>query len=125
MHVCSYVWVWKEFSYSEIKNERLELSTFYRTGLNKGKDITTLGNELMNIQAYIKIQLFSYSESIDVVYNIVTSLSDAPFPNFILQPLVENALDLYWDNYMLTIDIEPDRGTTAFFRIPCDMGQEK
>ena len=169
---------------NDISEMVILLSTFYRTALNKGKDITTLGNELMNIQAYVKIQLFSYSESIDVTYNIETSLSGAPFPNFILQPLVENALDhglknslkkdkkltvtvkkeeymtmdfisiwiedngcgmekdavdhlfsvqtsgygmknvndrlrlLYGDNYMLTIDSEPDRGTTAFVRIP-------
>ena len=78
---------------NDISEMVILLSTFYRTALNKGKDITTLGNELMNIQAYVKIQLFSYSESIDVVYNIETSLSSTPFPNFILQPLVENALD--------------------------------
>ena len=77
---------------NDISEMVILLSTFYRTALNKGKDITTLGNELMNIQAYVKIQLCSCSESIDVVYNIETSLSGAPFPNFILQPLVENAL---------------------------------
>lgn len=69
------------------------LSTFYRTALNKGKDITTLENELQNIRAYIQIQLLSYSETISVTYDIAPSLSLASFPNFILQPLVENALD--------------------------------
>lgn len=78
---------------NDISEMVILLSTFYRTALNRGKDITTLGNELQNIQAYIKIQLLSYSEFIEVVYNIENSLSGVPFPNFILQPLVENALD--------------------------------
>lgn len=162
------------------------LSTFYRTALNRGKDMTTLGNEILNIQAYIRIQLFSYSESIDVSYDIDDSVSHIPFPNFILQPLVENALDhglknsrrpdkkltvtvkqetgpsdfisiwitdngcgmepdavnhlfstqtkgygmknvndrlhlLYGTAYVLSIQSQPDKGTTAFVRIPCRM----
>lgn len=172
---------------NDISNMVILLSTFYRTALNKGKDITTLGNELMNIQAYIKIQLLSYSETIDVVFNIEPSLSDLEFPNFILQPLVENALDhglknslnnekkltvtagkegdtrqflsiwikdngcgmdqaatdhlfsyqtsgygmknvndrlylLYGEQYTLSISSEPGKGTTAFVRVPCDIG---
>lgn len=98
------------------------LSTFYRTALNKGKEITTLGNELMNIQAYVKIQLFSYSESIDVVYNIEESLSSVPFPNFILQPLVENALDHGLKNSLkqdkqLTVTVKKDYGPLDFISI--------
>ena len=77
----------------EISNMVLLLSTFYRTALNKGKDMTTLENELLNIQSYVQIQLLSYSEPIQVSYDIDYSLPGMPFPNFILQPLVENALD--------------------------------
>ena len=77
----------------EISDMVLLLSTFYRTALNKGKDITTLENELLNIQSYVRIQLLSYSEPIQVSYDIDYALSGMRFPNFILQPLVENALD--------------------------------
>jgi len=77
----------------DISHMVLLLSTFYRTALNKGKDTTTLENELQNIRAYIQIQLLSYSENIDVTYDIDSSLAPVSFPNFILQPLVENALD--------------------------------
>lgn len=77
----------------DISHMVILLSTFYRTALNKGKDTTTLENELQNIQAYIQIQLLSYSETINVTYDIDYSLAPVPFPNFILQPLVENALD--------------------------------
>ena len=54
----------------EISNMVLLLSTFYRTALNKGKDMTTLENELLNIQSYVQIQLLSYSEPIQVSYDI-------------------------------------------------------
>lgn len=77
----------------EISNMVILLSSFYRTALNRGRDITTLGNELVNIQSYIQLQLLSYREAIEVHYHIDPSLSDLAFPNFVLQPLVENALD--------------------------------
>ena len=31
---------------------------------------------------------------------------------------------LYGDKYTLTITSKPDRGTTAFVRLPCDIGQK-
>lgn len=100
----------------DISSMVILLSTFYRTALNKGKDTTTLENELQNIQAYIQIQLLSYSEYIRVIYDIDYSLSPVAFPNFILQPLVENALDHGLKNSLredkcLTITVE--RGNPA------------
>lgn len=77
----------------EISDMVLLLSTFYRTALNRGRDMTTVGNEFMNIKAYIQIQQLSYSEPITVSCEMDQELTDTPFPNFILQPLVENALD--------------------------------
>ncbi len=77
----------------EISDMVLLISTFYRTALNRGNDITTLENELINIQSYIQIQLLSYSEPISVSYDINSSLAGIHFPNFILQPIIENALD--------------------------------
>lgn len=107
---------------NDISEMVILLSTFYRTALNKGKEITTLGNELMNIQAYVKIQLFSYSESIEVTYNLEDSLSGVPFPNFILQPLVENALDHGLKNSLkkhkkLTVTVKKEHGTADFISI--------
>lgn len=77
----------------EISDMVLLISTFYRTALNRGNDITTLENELINIQSYIQIQLLSYSEPISVSYDINSTLAGIHFPNFILQPIIENALD--------------------------------
>jgi len=78
---------------AEISHMLILLSTFYRTALNQGKDMTTLDNELCNIQAYIQLQLLSYSTAPKIIYDFDKTISDAVLPNFILQPLVENALE--------------------------------
>lgn len=77
----------------EISHMVLLLSSFYRTALNHGNDMATLENEITNINSYIQLQLLSYHKNIHVVYDIDRTLKDCMIPNFILQPLVENALD--------------------------------
>ena len=69
------------------------LALFYRTSLNTGNDITTIGNELDNIRAYISIQLTLTDYSFQVKYDLDESLLQLPIPCLILQPLVENAIE--------------------------------
>lgn len=45
-----------------------------------------------NIKAYVKLQLMAHDEGFDVEYKIEPSLLDQ-MVNFILQPLVENAIE--------------------------------
>ncbi|MBD5515083.1 MAG: sensor histidine kinase [Lachnospiraceae bacterium] len=68
------------------------LSTFYRTMLNKGQQITTIASELENTKSYIAIQQMMHSQSFDVVYDIDENILDYPIPNLLLQPLAENAI---------------------------------
>ncbi len=68
------------------------LSSFYRTSLNKGKDLTTVKDELKNITSYIQIQQIMHSNSFDVTYDIDENLYPFKMLNFLLQPLVENAI---------------------------------
>ena len=68
------------------------LSTFYRTTLNKGKNIITVANELENIKSYINIQFIMHSDSFDVAYDLDEAAYDCPMINLLLQPLVENAI---------------------------------
>ena len=69
------------------------LALFYRTSLNNGNDITTIGNELDNIRAYLSIQLTLTDNSFQVKYDLDQSLLELPIPCLILQPLVENAIE--------------------------------
>lgn len=68
------------------------LSTFYRTTLNKGNNLTTISSELLNVQSYLNIQLIMHSNNFDVIYDLDYSLTSETVPNLILQPLVENSI---------------------------------
>ncbi|HJD21594.1 MAG TPA: sensor histidine kinase [Candidatus Gemmiger faecigallinarum] len=69
------------------------LSRFYRTALNSGESLTTVRNEIENIQAYLDIQLSIHSDSFDVQYRIDPGVMAYRIPNLILQPVVENAVE--------------------------------
>lgn len=77
----------------EISVMAMQLSRFYRSALNHGRQVTTVRNELDNIYAYINLQLMLCDNYFVPVYDVDESLSDARIPNFILQPIVENAID--------------------------------
>lgn len=68
------------------------LSTFYRTMLNKGKNMTTIRDELENTRAYVSIQQIMHSYSFDVTYDIDERALPFSVLNLIIQPLAENAI---------------------------------
>lgn len=68
------------------------LSTFYRTTLNKGKNITTVKGECDNTCSYVRIQNMLHSGKIDTVLEIEPEIMDCEILNLLLQPLVENAI---------------------------------
>ncbi len=69
-----------------------QLSTFYRTCLNKGRNLTHVRTELANITAYINIQLRMHDDGFLVRYAIPDELLECKMLSFVLQPLVENAI---------------------------------
>lgn len=69
------------------------LSRFYRTALNSGDSITTIANEIENVESYVNIQLAIHSNSFDVAYNIDSNILSYKMPNLIIQPIVENAIE--------------------------------
>ena len=86
---------WKalEAGEQDISRVTLALSTFYRTSLNKGKNVLKLKEEINNIRSYLEIQLMMHDHSFDVVYEIDGQLLEYESLNLILQPLVENAIE--------------------------------
>lgn len=78
---------------AEISRTTLLLSQFYRTALNHGRDVTTLGNELNNIRSYVNLQLLMSDHLFQARYEIDERILGVRIPNFILQPIVENAID--------------------------------
>ena len=67
----------------------LALSNYYRTSLNKGKNILSFEQELSNMQSYLKIQQIMHDNSFDVVINVSEEVMPCESLNLILQPLVE------------------------------------
>ena len=86
---------WKaiEAKQPDISRITLLLSKFYRTSLNKGKNITSIKDEISNIQSYIDIQLMMHDNGFDVEYEIDHDIMNYSIPNLLLQPIVENAID--------------------------------
>lgn len=86
-------WLALDSGQDKIYEITTEMATFYRTALNKGKNIDRLEIEIMNIKSYLKLQLIAHEYSFDVEYKIEESLLQYQVPIFILQPLVENAIE--------------------------------
>lgn len=85
---------WKalEAGKDDISRITLSLSTFYRTALNKGKNILLVRDEIANIKSYLDIQLAMHDGSFNVIYDIDESILKYETLNLILQPLLENAI---------------------------------
>jgi len=68
------------------------LVEYYRLMLNKGEEMTTLGQELTYLEKYIKINEISKKVRYNTVVDISNDAYDITIPHLILQPIVENAV---------------------------------
>lgn len=68
------------------------LTTFFKTGLNKGRDTIPLQQEVSNVQSYMTIQTFRYKTRLTCETVVDPALNDLEVPKLILQPLIENAI---------------------------------
>lgn len=86
-------WLALDCGQNRIYEITTEMATFYRTALNKGKNVDKLSVEITNIRAYIRLLEIAHENSFDVEYQIDEKLMGRNIPIFILQPLVENAVE--------------------------------
>lgn len=86
-------WMALEVEQDEISKITLSLSTFYRTALNKGKNILLVRDEIKNMESYLDIQLMMHDYEFDVDIQIDKDILDYQILNLLLQPLIENAID--------------------------------
>jgi hypothetical protein len=69
------------------------LCVFLRTALvGDGRSDVTLGEELETLQTYLEIESIRFGDRLTVEFAAAEDLIELPVPNFILQPLVENAI---------------------------------
>jgi LytS/YehU family sensor histidine kinase len=70
-----------------------ELSEFLRYSLNnRNRTDVTLHDEINAIQHYLSVEKKRYEEKLDVTYEIDPKAEKVPILNFLIHPLVENAL---------------------------------
>lgn len=86
---------WKaiEAGEDDISRVTLDLSTYYRTSLNRGETLTTVESEMNNIRAYLRIQLVMHDNNFIVIEEADKNTFSCRIPKLILQPLVENAIE--------------------------------
>lgn len=70
-----------------------KLCIFLRTALvSDGRGEVTLGEEMETLQTYLEIEAIRFGDRLTVDFAAADDLLELPVPNFILQPLVENAV---------------------------------
>jgi two-component system sensor histidine kinase YesM len=88
----SILWLNRTGMRDEVQTLVESLTTFFRIGISKGKDIITLREELEHVESYLKIQSIRYANKFDYAINVDKKLLDYQIPKLVLQPLVENAI---------------------------------
>lgn len=68
------------------------LSDFFRTSLNQGKDIVTVKEELEHVRSYLEIQKVRYQDILRFEIDVPETVHKYLIPKITIQPLVENAL---------------------------------
>ena len=84
-------WIAIKNNCPDIESLIILLSRFYKLSLSKGKDIVTIGDEMLNIQTYIQIQNYRFDNSIQLELD-TDSVCNYKIPKITLQPLVENSI---------------------------------
>ncbi|WP_051538238.1 sensor histidine kinase [Butyrivibrio proteoclasticus] len=68
------------------------LSSFFRTSLNKGKEIISIEEELAHVRSYLEIQQIRYQDILSYEIDVPQEIYNYKIPKITVQPLVENAL---------------------------------
>lgn len=86
------VWLAEAGEQKKVVNMVGSLSEFFRTSLNRGKDIITIGEELQHVRSYLEIQQVRYQDILEYEIHVPKDLNKYLIPKITIQPLVENAL---------------------------------
>jgi two-component system, LytTR family, sensor kinase len=73
------------------KDLLIHLSNFFRKNLKRGSDLSTLEEELDQVNSYLQIEKARFDDRLVIRTEIDPSLLKMILPTFTLQPLVENA----------------------------------
>ncbi|MEC0227254.1 cache domain-containing sensor histidine kinase [Paenibacillus alba] len=88
----SIYWTAKNYEADEISEMVLNLSKFFRLSLNKGNETFPVGETVMHLTYYIKVQQLRFLDHFTVRYDIAKESEPYHVLKLLLQPLVENAV---------------------------------
>ncbi|WP_442052164.1 sensor histidine kinase [Paenibacillus sp. 2TAB19] len=86
--------LWKSHSneHHEVRQMIMSLSLLFRMGLNKGEELTTVGQEVEHVTQYLLIQKLCYDQLFDYEITCSDEVRNIRTLKLLLQPLVENAI---------------------------------
>jgi sensor histidine kinase YesM len=85
-------WLAHQRGANEITEVVDSLSTLFRIGLSKGKEIIPLHQEIEHVRSYLKIQKTRYQSKLDYSIDTARETEGLYVMKLIVQPIVENAL---------------------------------
>lgn len=88
----SIIWMISFERYNEAKTMVKAMIKFFRLSLNKGQEMTLVNQVKEQIENYFVIQQLRYSDRLTVEIDIQESILERKMLNFLLQPVVENAV---------------------------------
>ncbi|WP_165445058.1 sensor histidine kinase [Gracilibacillus phocaeensis] len=124
----SIYWLAEKNKVKPIADMALNMSEYYKLVLNNGDHITTVRNEIIQIQKYLQIMNVRYNGTLDITYDIEEELLDYRILKLLIQPLVENAvthgLSMKTDNKKLEISASLKGGIMCIAVIDNGIGFE-
>lgn len=85
-------WLIQLGRYQELETLVDSVSGYYKKSVNAGRDFITVSDTVEQLRDYVKIQQIRFSNRFTCDFDIEKDLMDLSIPNFMLQPLVENAI---------------------------------
>lgn len=82
----------RKYDDSRISDIVTSLSRLFRIGLNQGREIISVGDEVRHVGYYLKIQGIRFGEQLRWVIDIDPNAEKYTIIKFLLQPLVENSI---------------------------------
>ena len=85
-------WMAQEHRVDDVVSMVSALTQLFRIGLNKGRELITLAEEMEHVESYLRIQKMRYEDKFDYAISCDAALRQRRVLRLMLQPLVENAI---------------------------------
>lgn len=85
-------WMARKHGAKDVAEVVSSLSSLFRIGLSKGKDIILVKEEIKHIESYLRIQKARYQEKLNYEIVVDPSIEEVKILKLVLQPIVENAI---------------------------------